>query len=301
MQAGVDTWFAGKPGSILVFRVNRRYLPKVSLFAPAPLPAFEHFRRLLAPGWEVISGRRHQRIWKVGGISSDLDQELLVGKLGWLPRGETVVPSWSEEDQDWTSSVSAPAGGQVMPFVFDGESRILAVLHDPSSAPTSIARAFQKILQQNEAELSEPTTDWAVEPVLDKQEFIEWLASLEVVRWVSFTARLPNPEPMPEFHDLATRLEHRNAEKVTETMQARSDDGLIGVPNDPDFGQAIAMAGQGFASLRGKGHRDGKTSSFSQSDEVARERVEETPAYLGGCLCHVARDGKGSTEKVPRQ
>lgn len=277
MEVGAETWFAGRAGAVLVFRVNRRQMPKVSLFAPEPPPVFEDFRRMLSPGWEVISGRRHQRIWKVGGVSTNAELELLEGKLGWLPRGETVVPAWSDEDKDWTSSVADPAGGQVMPFVFDGESRILAVLHDPSSAPTTIAKAFQKILQENEDELPEPTTDWAVEPVLDEREFIEWLSGLEEVRWVSFTARLPNPEPMPDFQGLVDRLERRNAEKVTETMQARKDDGLAGVQNDPDFREAIAMAGKGFATLRGRGQKDGRTSAFSQSDEVARERVDEVP------------------------
>lgn len=192
-----------------------------------------------------------------------------------------MVPAWSEEEQDWTSNVTAPAGGQIMPFAFDGETRLLTVLHDRSSAPPTIANAFQKILQQNEAELAERTTDWAVEPILDRQKFIDWLDNLDVVRSVSFTARLPNPEP-EGFNELADRLTSRHAQKITETMRARDDGGLVGVQDDRDFGQAIEMAESGFATLRGRGFRDGKTSMYSQNEEVARERVDDLPPTWGG-------------------
>jgi hypothetical protein len=275
MAGLADAWFAGQPGAILVYRVNRRPLREISLFADKPPSVFEHFRGVLAPGWAVVSGRRHQREWKVGGIQSDAEQELLVGKLGWLPRGEAMVPSWSDEDKDWTSSITAPAGGQVMPFGFDGDSRLLAILHDGSSAPSSVANAFQKILEQNEAQLLAPTTEWAVEPVLDSKDFIEWLASAEIVRSVSFTARLPNPEP--DFNDLAERLDRRHAKDVTETMRARDDGGLVGVEQDPDFCQAIEMGAHGFATMRGRGQIDGRATKYSQKDQVARERVDEVP------------------------
>lgn len=281
MAGEANTWFAGESGAFLLFRVNRRPLPEISLFGDDPGPVFEHFRGVLAPGWEVVTGRRHQRSWKVGGVHADPQATLLTGKLGWLPRGQTVVPAWSEEDQDWVSSLTAPAGGQVMPFGFDGETRLLAVLHDGSSAPPTIAGAFQKILQQNEAQLPDKTTDWAVEPILDRQNFIDWLEELDVVRSVSFTAKLPNPEP-EGFNELADRLAHRNADRITETMRARRNGGLTGVQDDRDFRQAIHMAESGFATLRGRGTKEGRTSKYSQNEAVARERVDDLPPTWGG-------------------
>jgi hypothetical protein len=220
-------------------------------------------------------------------VVTDAQAKLLLGKLGWVPRGHAVIPAWSEEDQDWTSSITAPAGGQVMPFGFEAQTRLLTVLHDGSSAPTTIAEAFQKVLQQNEAQLPDKTTDWAVEPILDRQNFIDWLQDLDVVRSVSFTARLPNPEP-EGFNELADRLTRRNAAQVTETMRARRDGGLVQVQDDRDFGQAIHMAESGFATLRGQGLKDGQTSKYSQNEAVARERVDDLPPTWGGVFELVA-------------
>jgi hypothetical protein len=60
-------------------------------------------------------------------------------------------------------------------------------------------------------------------------------------------------------------------------MRARDDGGLVGVEQDPDFGQAIDMASQGFATMRGRGQIDGRVTKYSQKDQVARERVDEVP------------------------
>lgn len=235
---------------------------------------------MLLPGYEVVTGRRHQRVWKVGGLLPH-DDRTLTGQLGWLPKGEEVVPQWSDEEKAWVSSISAPHGGRVMPFGFDGESRLLTVLSDRSSAAPTLGAVFEKILRANEAELPEEqrSTEWSVEPVLDAHEFIEWLRDLDVVRSVSFTARLPNPEPRDAFKDLADRMAARRATHFTETIRSESDEGLVGIDEDPDVRQAIAMSKQGFATLRGRGIREGLTTKFSQSDTVATEHVDAVPDH----------------------
>lgn len=236
---------------------------------------------MLAPGFDVVTGRGNQRNWKVGGVQTDEEREILTGKLGWVPLGkEVVVPAWSEEDQDWTTAAQQ-AGGGVMPFGFDGESRLLTILLDSHTRPNSVAGALEKIIQQNEDEMSEPTTDWAVEPVLDKREFVEWLKAQDVVLSTTFRARLPNPEPMDDFEDLHERLESRHATEIRETMRSEREEGLVGVENDREFREAIAMGEQGFASLGGKGQRDGKVTSFRQNEQVAREREEDTSRTAG--------------------
>ncbi|MEX2105648.1 MAG: hypothetical protein WD810_02010 [Solirubrobacterales bacterium] len=275
-RGGEDTWFAGMAGLFFVFRVNRRPLGEGNLFEKEQTP-FDHFRRVLAPGFDVVTGRGNQRVWKVGGVRVNEEQELLTGKLGWLPKGKKiVVPTWSDEEQDWTN-VPTQAGGGIMPFGFDGEKRLLAVLSDHHSRPKSIADAVELILQQNEEQLVDKSTEWAVEPVLDRHEFVEWLKGLDVVHWTKFTARLPNPEPMDPFEELHQRLTSRHATKITETMTSEHDGGLIGIEHDKDFRQAIAMGEQGFATLGGKGHREGKVSFFRQNEQVARESVEDLP------------------------
>jgi hypothetical protein len=95
---------------------------------------------------------------------------------------------------------------------------------------------------------------------------------------VSFTARLPNPEPRDAFRDLAERMEARRATEYAETLKSDREEGLQRVQDDRDVQQAIAMGEQGFATLRGVGRRAGRESRFVQSREVATEHVEELPS-----------------------
>lgn len=271
-----EAWFARRHGAFYVFRVNRRPLAEVSLFEQRPDSVLDHFHRMLAPAYQVVTGRGHKRGWKVGRAHSG-DEGVLVGKLGWYPLGKKVQePDWSEEEQDWVS-LDRPASGGVLPFGFDGESRLLTVLLDAESRPSSVAMALEKILQDNEDESLQRSTDWAVEPVLDAREFVEWLHSLDVVQWIKFEARMPNPEPMDQFRRLHDRLSRHDATKITETISSEKERGLVDVEKDQEFREGIAMGEQSFATLRGQGQRDGKVSTFRQNEQVARERVEELP------------------------
>jgi hypothetical protein len=83
---------------------------------------------------------------------------------------------------------------------------------------------------------------------------------------------------MDEFDELHERLESSHATEIRETMRSEREEGLVGVENDREFREAIAMGEQGFASLGGKGQRDGKVTSFRQNEQVAREREEDLPA-----------------------
>lgn len=250
------------------------------MFPAVPPPdVFDHFERVLAPGHEIVTGRKNQRLWRVGGIQTSADEQLLIGKLGWQPTEGEVVSDWLDDEKDWVP-VEAKPRNKVIPFGFDGERRILAVLREASSAPTTIAAVFERILRENEAELPEPTTEWSVEPILDTGEFLEWLGSLDYARYVSFTVKLPNPEPPKgDFEDLAARLDRTGATQITEMVRSDREEGLdrANVANDPEIRGAIAMGQQGFASLRGEGTRDGTVTKFNQKETVAREHVDALP------------------------
>jgi hypothetical protein len=275
-------WFAGEAGEFFLFRVNRRPLDDLTLFTRAmPRDVFEHFERMLAPGYEVVTGRRHQRTWRVGGVQRHDEDRTLTGRLGWIPRGgEEIVPEWSDEEKDWLSAMATTRGGRIVPFGFDGETRLLTVLSDRSSQPSTVAAVFEHVLRDNERALlpDERSTEWSVEPILDAHEFLEWLDSLDVVNSVSFTARLPNPEPRDAFRDLVERMEARRATEYTETLKSDRDEGLQGVQDDRDVQQAVVMGEHGFARLRGRGQRGGRESRFTQSREVASDHVDELPA-----------------------
>jgi hypothetical protein len=136
---------------------------------------------------------------------------------------------------------------------------------------------FEKILRRNEEELEQPTTEWSVEPVLDRRDFLSWLRDADVVTSVSFTARVPNPESKSDFEDLWRRLRDTHATAHTETMRSKREEGLQEVDKDRDFSQAIAMGQEGFATLRGTGYRDGGKTSYSQTEAVASEPVDDLP------------------------
>jgi hypothetical protein len=207
----------------------------------------------------------------------DEAERMLTGKLGWVPVGVEVVPDWSEQEKDWAEHVVQPHGGKVVPFGYHGESRLLVVLEDPKTSPESVAAAFEKILQENERQALARSTDWSVEPVLDAATFRSWLASLDVCHRVSFTAKLPNPEPRDAFRNLAERMERRRATLYTEQLQSDREVGLTGVEEDEDFRQAIAMGEHGLATLSGTGYVGDKERPYRQTRRVAREHVPELP------------------------
>jgi hypothetical protein len=111
------------------------------------------------------------------GIDPDWEERTVTGKLGWQPREEEAIVEWSEAEQDWLSATEAPRQRKLMPWGWDREKRLLGVLTDGASAPATIAAVFEKIQRANEEELHEPTTEWSVEPVLDRANFVAWRTS----------------------------------------------------------------------------------------------------------------------------
>ena len=263
----------------MAFRVNRRPLGEGTLVVEKlPPDPFDHFVRMLAPGHEVITyGRGRERSWRVGAVEIDWDERFLTGKLGWHPRDPEIVPSWSQELKDWPPTAKEPPE-TLLPFGFDGEKRLLGVLHDKKSSPTTLAAVFEMILNENERQFVNPTTEWSVEPVLDAQEFIEWLHTQDVVEAVAFVARLPNPEPRAQFEELAERLERAHGTEYAARMKSKREEGLQNIEEDPEFRQAIAMGEEGFAQLEGRGRRGNRPTHYRQREKVASERIPKVPA-----------------------
>lgn len=282
VDAPERTWFAGRPGAFVVFRVNRRLIdPDGMMFPREPREVFDHFRRMLAPGYPVqTKGPGARRTWRVGGVEVDESARVLTGQIGFESQGQKLADRWSEEDKAYHPGPGGKKDGRALPFGFDGETRFLTVLRDSGIKPLTVASVFQKLLQANENELphEQQTTVWAVEPILDGQEFRGWLDSVEVVKTVKFRARLPNPEPKEAFADLTRRMEGMKGTELTEQIKSSKPGGLVGVEHDREIQQAIAMGEHGFAELSGTGYlHDGTKTTFKQTDRMAAQRVDELP------------------------
>jgi hypothetical protein len=279
-MGGEPAWFGGHRGKFLVYRVNRRPLPSGELVERPPIPedVFAHFVERLVAGDEVKLGRANKRLWRIGGLESDPTRQTLTGRLGSQAIRQGLVSQWLDDRKDWAMETAETAGDvELLPFGFDGESRLLMVLQHGKSA-TTIATVFQTILRDNELKAPEPTTDWSVEPVLDPNTFLSWLTRAEIVESVTFAAQLPNPEPDAEFDELWKRMHQAGASRHEETLRAPQGGGLRNIDEDRDFKQAMAMGRHGFATLRGEGrHADGSRTVYRQAESVAAEHVEELP------------------------
>jgi hypothetical protein len=243
-----------------------------------PDDVLDHFNRMLPNGWKVETmGGGGNRIWISGGVEIDQKGGAVTGKLGWHPAEEEAVTDYDVQAEDWVVSVEAPHGRVVLPFAFDGDTRILAVLRKGRSRATTIGRVFETILRENEFESQKPTTEWSVEPILDPRDFAEWLESMDVVREVEFVAKLPNPTPTAAYEEVFKRMENRRATRLTENFHSNRAGGLKNIQEDDDFTQAEAMATEGFATLRGVGERDGRKTRYNQNERIRRATIPHLP------------------------
>jgi hypothetical protein len=276
-------WQPGEPGELLLYRVNRRPIGADSML-PEEIPddVLDHFNRVLPNGWKVeTKGGGGNRIWRSGGVERDPGARVITGKLGWHPAEEEAVTDYDEQAEDWVTSIEAPHGRVVLPFAFDGDTRILAVLRMGRSRAATIGRVFETILKENECELERPTTDWSVEPILDPRDFKQWLESMDVVSEVQFVAKLPNPTPNDAYKDVFKRMEERRATRLIENIHSNRAAGLQNVQEDAEFRQAEAMASEGFATLKGVGERDGRKTRYNQNERVRRATINNLPGSWG--------------------
>lgn len=278
-------WQPGEPGELLLYRVNRRPIGADSML-PEEIPddVLDHFNRVLPNGWKVeTKGGGGNRIWRSGGVERDPDARVITGKLGWHPAEEEAVTDYDEQAEDWVTSIEAPHGRVVLPFAFDGDTRILAVLRMGRSRAATIGRVFETILKENECELERPTTDWSVEPILDPRDFKQWLQSMDVVSEVQFVAKLPNPTPNDAYQDVFKRMEERKATRLIENIHSNRAAGLQNVQEDAEFRQAEAMASEGFATLKGVANATVAKRGTTRMSGFVEPRSTTSPVAGGRC------------------
>jgi hypothetical protein len=288
MPAERKPWYVRRP-AVVFFKVNRRPYPQETIY-PAPEDSFEHFVKVLPFGEPVeTTGRGGHRTWFLGHgeqeNDADFDARILVGQIGWV-RDETVAQtSFDTSNARFIHDVVSSSTANDAPFVYDGETQRLAVMLHPTFASSSVARVFEELLNRGEQRAFN-RYEWSVEPLLDYASFRAWLDTTAVVQRVTFVAKLPNPDGMEAFEEVLGRLEARQAKALTETWEARDpEEGLQNIEEDRDASQMIAMAENGYGTVRARGEdEEGRGRTYNQTQRVRRETIPEVPSSWGAMI-----------------
>lgn len=275
----VAPWFDGRPGVVLLYRINRRPLAEPQLFAAQPDSFSDHLVEVLLFGGEpVVTGRSTQREWLLGNREVRVADDLLIGHVGWRRHRAEPSAHFDDEHAQWIDEVAESEVSARSAFVIDGRSQVLAVIQHPTFTEEVLAHVFGKILERGEAAREHASTEWDVEPLLDEQQFREWVTRADAVQELVFVAKLPNPDALEEFQVLFDRMERMRAAQIREQITARDKQtGLAEIFTDQTSAQFIAMASRAYGYIRAVGTRRGRVTKYDQRRQVKRQRVNAMP------------------------
>ncbi len=282
VQSGVGSevkppWFADRPVLVLMYRVNRRPRPQGNLFAEQPANFMDHLTECLLFGTEVTTkGRGHERHWRLGNRDIDAGETRVAGWIGFRSEDAEEVDDYDEESASWRSTVIATPRRATAPFAIAAATRLLFVARHPQFAEGTLPVVFETLLTLGENSREHPTTDWAVEPVLDSSEFRQWLDNTAVVEQVTFTVKRPNPDAAESFAQLDQHLETMRIGTLTHRMSPADEErGLAkDFDQDPISQGLMEMARRSFALVRAKGRGiTGASRSYDQKRRVRRDHL----------------------------
>jgi len=275
-----EPWFSGKPGTVLLYRINRRPMPEQSLFDVEPPPnVLDHVAEVLLFGEEVETGRKNKRHWILGNRNIDEQNGTLAGQIGWESRGIESTGRYDSSRREWVDDLDQRARAARAPFVFESDGRTLAILKHPSFSESTLSEVFKALLQRGENRRGFHTTDWDVEPIGDTGSFREWLSNADVVNQVQFVAKRPNPDGLDEFGQVWERMNQHKASLLREIMEAADPEvGLVDLEGDQVVNGYLAMSEHAFGYVTARGTRDGRLTRFDQRSAVARRQTEPLPS-----------------------
>ncbi|MGN9803048.1 hypothetical protein [Micromonospora sp. L32] len=274
-----EPWFAERSGVVLLYRINRRPLPEPSLFAHQPELFMDHLVEVLQFGVPEVTGRRNKREWRLGNREITPDEDALFGQIGWVRTDYRAADHYNEAEMRWEDIVEGREVSARAPFVIDGGSRILGVLQHPSFAPTTVAKVFENLLRRGEEAREAASTEWSVEPILDEQDFLSWLRSVDSVQRIMMVAKLPNPDALPEFEPVWDRMQQRKARLLKEIMEAANVEvGLQDLEEDAQVRAFLAMGTNAFGYVVADGRRGRHDTRYDQRERSAHERTDELPS-----------------------
>lgn len=270
-------WFAGKTGTIIFFRINRRPLENPSLNAEQPGSVMDHLIEALIFGETVITGKGNQREWILGNREILDREETLIGQIGWRREGSETQDEYDPESKQWLDVTRDKEASARTVFCFDAKSRILGVLKHSSFNEKIIPYVFEDILKKGENRRTWPSTEWAVEPILDPKKFSQWLREVDVVRKVELVAKLPNPDGLEAFGSLWRDMDEMEARKINYGLEAAGEQGLLRLEQNERVKNHIAMSERAYGYVTAKGKKDGRKTTYDQRKNVERATVEEMP------------------------
>lgn len=274
-----EPWFSGREGTVLLYRINRRPLAQLTLWSEQPESVLDHVVEVLRFGDEVVTGRRHQRTWRLGNRNIDDRRGVLTGQVGWQATGTEAADRYDDQRLEWVDVVGERGRTARAPFAFDADTRVLGVLRHPSFGETVLPKVFTTLLNRGESDRSARSTDWEVEPIGDPSSFREWLRSTDVVERVQLVAKLPNPEGLEDFGQVWQRMEAHKAKVIREIMEAANPTvGLVDLERDDVVAAYLAMGERAFGYVTATGVRDGRSTRFDQRAKVARRQTRQLPS-----------------------
>ena len=273
-------WFAGKDLQVWIYRVNRR--PAGTLFDEPLTDLEKHFQLNLEYASEVTTGRRYQREWRIGNVQAT-DDAAISGRLGWYRHGEQITNVWDDKTKAWVDTVVTSDTSAAAPFWLETGTRFLGVLRHPSFKPRAVSQVLAELLnaaerrRAREATGGLPVVIWAVDPVVDEQEFRSGVERTDAVRSVQFVFERPNPDAEEEFAPLFARMNALKAELIAERIAAQDDrTGLDkeALLNDETSKGYIAAAKAAFGYIVARGRRGSKKVRFDQRQNLMSETTD---------------------------
>jgi hypothetical protein len=196
------------------------------------------------------------------------------GSIGCESTGLAAETAFDHESRSWVFSTEEHDVAAVSVFAFDGRTNTLAILKHESFREMTLAKVLTNILNNGEKHLAEVTTDWDVDPKLDKQGFFDWIRSVDQVSRLRFVAKLPNPDPADEFELITERMDAMQARILREEIEARSDEtGLTNIDKDPQIRGYLAMADKAYGYVSANGCKNDRPARYDQRNQVKRQSV----------------------------
>jgi hypothetical protein len=272
--------WVGLDAEMRMYRVNRRPLEKTLFSGEDGLSedptihlttVLEHVDVVERP-----QGGDERRRWALGRFVGHevAGREVLVGTFGYerISRGR----SSKFVDGEWVTEPGPREDSDVVPVVYDTETRLLGVIVRRGFGPKAVADVLTTMLRRAEVRARGVSSDreWSVEPVERPEAFYEWVDQTPRVTRLTMAVRLPNPDAREMVDQLMDELKARNAAVQEKTLLASPGGALRGLDHDPEVRQYAAAAEESFGTIHGEGYTAENTKTvYSPSRGQARVGV----------------------------